>query len=276
MQEIETPVCQNEQTLYLEQGAIAEIKDTPQKTSPDFPELLGKSEDKLKREFYFYQVRELMQKVGLHVSSQKTLGEIEDNIKQARNLGVKDILVTPFYYSVVKSLKLRDRKALSIGVAVDYPLGENGLKGKVADVKEACKKGADYVFCSLAKNSSSLSCFGEEKRKAIKCRKACKKPFGLIAQASLEEAELIRTVKNTDSLRASAIVIQGSAKDVHALKDAVRTAVLYKGKRNVYVITDVISAEDLAVLMESKADKVFTPHAHLIAKQLNERATFYS
>ena len=128
----------------------------------------------------------------------------------------------------------------------------------------------------MPQNSASLSCFGEEKRKISKCGKACKKPFGLIAQATTEEGELVRIVKNTDSVKSKAVVIQGSAKDVYALKEAVRTAVLYKGKRQVYVITDIKSAEDLAVLMDSKADKVFTPHAHLIAKQLGDRAEIYS
>jgi deoxyribose-phosphate aldolase len=263
--------------IFEEQEILPIDKDaTPEKIMPDFPELLGKSQGKLKREFYFYQVRELMQKVGLHVKEKKTLGEIEDCIKQATSLGVKDILVTPFYFSVLRGLKLRDRKSFKVGVAVDYPLGENALKGKLADVKEACKKGADYVFCSLPQNTSSLSCFGEERRKIGKCGKACKKPFGLIAQASTEETELIRIVKNTDSVKSKALVIHGTAKDVYALKEAVRTAVLYKGKRQVYVITDVQNAQDLVVLMDSKVDKVFTPHAHLIAKQFSDNAEIYS
>ena len=217
-----------------------------------------------------------MKMVGLHISRTKSQNEIEQELTLSEQSGVEDVLVTPFYFSLVKAIKRKTGKSFKLNVAVDYPLGEDALKGKIVGVKEACKKGADYVLCTLPENAVKLSCLGEEKRKIHKCFKASRKPFGIIAKVSEDESEISRIIKNTDGIKSDSIVIEGSASDIYALKEAVATAVLYKGKRKVFVLSDVSTVEQLSILLDSKADKVFTPYANLLGKQLLSEAEIYS
>lgn len=230
--------------------------------------LLGKSEQHLNGEFYRFKVNQLMKMVGLHICKTKTQNEIEQELAFLEQSGIEDVLVTPFYFSLLKSIKRKTGKKFKLSVAVDYPLGEDALKGKIVGVKEACKRGADYVMCALPENAVKLSCLGEEKRKIHKCFKASKKPFGFIAKVSEDESEINRIIKHTDGIKSDSIVIEGSASDIYALKEAVNTAVLYKGKRKVFVLSDVSTVEQLSVLLDSKADKIFTPYANLLGKQL--------
>lgn len=259
----------------LDQAEVKEFEKND-KVSPSFSEILGKSEQTLKQEFYCYKVKELMQKVGLIIEDKATQIEIQEDMEQAYNLGIKDFLVTPFYYSVVKGLNLKYRKGISLSVAVDYPLGEEEFKGKVAGVKEACKNGADYVMCVLPEKAIKLACFMQEKRKIAKCGRVSKKPFGVIAKASLEESELQRILKNTDCIKSDSIVIEGYGEDVYKLKDSIRTAISFKGNRKLFVITSVDTVEKLTLIMDGKIDKMFTPHANRIAQELNKIATLQS
>lgn len=257
---------------------ISPVKDEviTEKRANSIARLLGKSEDNLKNEFYRFKVKQLMKMVGLHISRTKSQGEIEQELVLSEQAGVEDVLVTPFYFSLVKGLKKKTGKRFKVNVAVDFPLGEDALKGKIAGVKEACKKGADYVMCALPENSVKLSCFGEERRKIHKCFKASKKPFGIIAKAGGDDGELVRILKNTDGIKSDSIVIQGQSQDIYALKEAVDTAVLYKGKRKVFVLTDVSTVDHLSMLLDSKADKVFTPYANVLGQQLLGQSEIYS
>lgn len=248
----------------------------PVTATPSLARLLGKSEDKLKSEFYLYKVKELMKRVGIHITRTQSQTEIFQTLSLSQQTGVEDVLVTPFYFSLVKSIKLKDKKKMKLSVAVDYPLGEDALKGKIAGVKEACKKGADHVFCALPENSVKLSCLGEEKRKIYKCFKASKKPFGIITKTSSDDAELQRILKNTDGIKSQFVVIEGKSEDIYALKEAVTTAVNFKGKKQVFVLTDVKTVDHLSMLLECKADKIFTPYANQLGQELLSRAELYS
>ena len=255
---------------------VTSSKDQNKQVMPSFAEILGKSERKLKQEFYLYKVKELLQKIGLTIDKQATQTEIQGSVDQAYHLGIKDFLLTPFYYSLVKGLGVKYRKGISLSVAVDYPLGETEVKGKVAGVKEACKNGADYVMCALPEKTIKLACLYQERKKLIKCGRASKKPFGIIAKASLEDGELQKILKNTDCVKSEFVAIEGHETEVTKLKEAISTAIANKGKRKLFVIANVDTVEKLTLLMEAKIDKIFTPYANVLAEELNKFATLQS
>ncbi len=264
-------ITQEQPTLTITE--VTPLEEVKVETLPSFAEILGKSERKLKQEFYLYKVKELLQKIGLSIENEATQTEIQANVDTAYNLGIKDFLVTPFYHSLLKGLGVKYRKGISLSVAVDYPLGETEIKGKVAGVKEACKNGADNVMCCVPEKTIKLACMFQERKKLIKCGKASKKPFGIIAKASLENGELQKILKNTECVKSDFIVIEGHGTEASKLKDAIATAIASKGRKRLFVISDVDSVDRLTFLMEAKIDKIFTPHANEIAQQLNKLAT---
>ena len=274
--ENKVPEITKEQNLTVTEITPVAESTWTELTMPSFAQILGKSEQTLKQEFYLYKVKELMQKIGLILENKATQTEIQENIDQAYSLGIKDFLVTPFYYSLIKKLGIKYRKGISLSVAVDYPLGETEFKGKVVGVKEACKNGADYIMCALPEKTIKLACLVQEKKKLIKCGKVSKKPFGIIAKASLEDGELLKILQNTDSVKSDSIVIEGCGTDVYKLKEAVSVAISNKGRKKLFVISDINSVEKLTLLLDGKVDKIFTPYANGIAEELNKFATLQS
>lgn len=257
---IEEKTAQNQQNLTIEM----------QNSSTDIANILGKSEQTLKTEFYQFKVKQLMNRVGIFINSAQSQKEIQDKLVQAHMVGVQEVLVSPFYYSIVKGFKSKLSKDIKYCVAVDFPLGETTSKQKVIGVKEACKKGADYVFCTMPKDCLKLACFSEEKKKILRGRRASKKPFGLVIGGDIEQESLQKILKNTDGINTNAIVIEGIGVDVNKLQESLLTANTYKGKRKVYALTDISSTENLSKLISCSVDKIYTPFAHLLGKQLIE------
>lgn len=234
--------------------------------------LLGKSEEGLKSEFYLFKVKELMKRVGLRVQSALSQKDLEQKISASKKVGVEEIFLTPFYHSVVRLLKPSDLKGIKICIAVDYPLGEQSLRQKVIGVKEGCKNQADYIFCSVAQGSVKLSCFGEEKRKILKSRRACKKPFGIIINALTELDDVQKILKNTEGLRLDSIVIDGTDASENQTIQALTTANTFKGKRKLHVLSSVQTAFELSALVDAGADKVYTPFAFNVGQELIAKA----
>ena len=234
--------------------------------------LLGKSEEGLKSEFYLYKVKELMKRVGLTLKTANSQKEIEQRISASKKAGVEEIFITPFYHSVVRLIKPSESKGLKTSIAIDYPLGEQTVKQKVVGVRESCKNKADFIYCSVAVDSIKLSCFGEEKRKILKSRKACKKPFGIIINANVSLDDLQKILKNTENLRIDSILIDGTESMESQTVQVLTTANGLKGRRKIHLLSNVKSAYELCSFVDAGADKVYTPYAFNIGQELMAKA----
>ena len=134
--------------------------------------LLDKTVDDLKEEFYLLQIRKIMSKLQkVIVRYNMTDLELETLFYCGGQYGLGGITVAPAYLSgQIKQNKKNFTGRLKITSLIDFPFGESSLKGKITNIKESLKLGANALAVTMP--SSFI-----DKEQIKQFKKQCKKIY---------------------------------------------------------------------------------------------------
>lgn len=255
--------------------AAAEPLPTPeQKTDKfDLAHMLGKTESGLKKDFYIYQIKELMSRLGKTVNDKKcTVDGLAETYKELKELGVGEIAVSPFFFREIDEAADKVGKTgIKKGALIDYPNGESSFRARIADVKEAVGRGADTVTVCLSAACVSLIRLSEEKARLYKLARIAKKTFGAGIDANLSEEALKKTLKAVEGLKIARIALLGETTGTAELIDVVKRVSEVKGNKELCVYSNISAVSELSELIDCGADRVFTPYVERIGKELKEK-----
>ena len=236
--------------------------------------LLNTTVQNLKDEFYFLQIRKIMSKLQkVIVRYDMTDLELEKFFYQAGNYGLGGVTVAPVYLnSCIKQNKKNISGKLNISSIIDFPFGESSLKGKISDVKESVKLGANSV--AVAVPSMKLN---KDKLKELKkeCRKFCanaKRNAGIVLNASdINEENYVEAMKVLRKVKLSYIVLAFGDATIDEVKH--KLAVLNKLgiNKKLFVLANVDRVESVVEIFKLNVDSILTPYADDIGIDLLKR-----
>ncbi len=234
--------------------------------------VLGKTETGMKKEFYVFQIKELMAKLGKTVGKETTSNEFVKDFKSLCEFGVGEILATPAYYHECREAEKKNKNSyVKVCALIDYPNGESSFKARLADVKDAVKNGVDGVVVVMPTNAVALSRLSEEKSRMIRFAKASKHSFGLAIDGKIDGDNLRKVLKAVDGISAEKLVLICSGMDFSAVKRSLLDVASFKGTKQLCVITELNKLEEISLLFENGADKVYSPFVIDVGNQLLDK-----
>ncbi|MBE7081333.1 MAG: hypothetical protein E7372_02095 [Clostridiales bacterium] len=240
--------------------------------------LLDKTVDDLKEEFYLLQIRKIMSKLQkVIVRYNMTDLELENLFYCGGQYGLGGITVAPAYLdSQIKQNKKNFTGRLKITSLIDFPFGESSLKGKVANIKESLRLGANSLAVCLPS-----SFVDKEQKKQFK--KQCKKIYrqanwwkkneiGIVLNASdINEENFSIAVKVLRKIKLSFVVLAFGDANIEEVKHKL---VVLNGlglNKKLYVLANVDKVEMAVELFRLKVDSILTPYADSIGTDLLKR-----
>lgn len=264
-------IAENESKQVCPSDITAE-KEEPCDEFYNFSELLGESVEEVKDEFRFHEIKRLAEKLGkITVRYELKDSEAAKIVNNCSVLSVGEILASPAYLGAYR--KAVNKSGLfeqKICALIDFPFGESTFKSKVADIKTCLKYGVDgftVVMPSVAVKDS-----GEFKSQIKKLAKISEKPTGVAFSAQELDAEkiklIMKTAEKTGILSITFIFGEATEEEIKEKTELIRKN---KGKKEVRIMGNVKTGDDFAAIRKLGADKVLTPFADDILKELVKR-----
>ena len=271
-EEIENaPVIEKQEQEENKEKDAEEKGETPPVVDTRFglASVLGKTESGLRNEFYNYQIKEFMAKVGvcnLEISEFPTAEEMNALIKT----GVFEYSLTPFFYEAFKSVERKLSSGVKFNAVLDFPKGEGSHIARLREVKVAMKNGANKVYITLPNLSIIVKNTSKIKAQLIKISRVCKSKLGLIVICEGDDDKLKKALKMIESIKVERVVLFG--KDGRgAGKQELSLAKQILSNKKVFVYTDCENADAVAEFISLKADGVYLKNPLLIGKDLKEK-----
>lgn len=244
-------------------------KTTSKKRKFDLAWALGKSQTDMEKDFYVFEIKELVKKMGCYISA--PLDSDQDLIDQVFSMakyGVKDVLLTPYTASMGKEAFTKAQ--VEGAIAIDYPYGESVDAVRKKAIKESVKLKAKDVIIFI---STSILAFEPEEKIKKKISKLSKIAKGnlTVGISVLDEFKSSRLLKILCDCGVRSVLISASSCSMEIQLSLVKKAIEYKGKKKLYLLSDLNSVVDLARFTELGVDKVFTPYVGKIIDELSCR-----
>ena len=228
---------------------------------------LGKTESGLKSEFYLYQIKELLSRLG-NITSIDAFNKNSQVINDLIKYGVGYVVVTPVYFELCRALESKIGKGkIKFATVIDYPNGESSFKAQLVDVKNAVRFGLDSITVTVP-NAEVISAVGGIKARLNKLSRAARHGFGYAIVADGNEETLRKTLKSLDGVKAKHVMLIVDKLDKEAALKAVKVAAELKGKKRLIVYTTLSVSGDISAITELNADEVYTKSANSIAAEL--------
>ncbi|MBO7345774.1 MAG: hypothetical protein J6U92_07560 [Clostridia bacterium] len=231
--------------------------------------VLGKTESGLMNEFYDFQIKEFMTKVGafnLDVSEFPTV----DALNELAKIGVLEYCLTPFFYSSAKGLGKKSAGGIKYSAILDFPKGESSFVAQVKDAKFAVKSGVEKVYLTLPSLSLIVKNAGKIKAQLIKISRICKSKLGLVLISDGDENNLKKALKMIESIKVERIMLFGKDQKGADKRDLTLAKQVLSNKK-VFVYTDQETADGVAEFIALKADGIYLKNPLLIGKDLKEK-----
>jgi AraC-like DNA-binding protein len=130
----------------VEETSLIEVQEESKTDKFDLAKILGKTEDGLKNEFYVYQIKELMSKLGLcFLDKSLSFNSIVKQIKDAKELGVS----ASFLSRIFKK---------EIGIPIHEYLNQYRISKSLSLLKTHSITEVGYI-CGFCDNSHFISIF---------------------------------------------------------------------------------------------------------------------
>lgn len=237
-------------------------------------DLLNTSVEKVKDECCLFQLRKLMARLGKVVVrydvSDAKIGKI---IKNCLNLEISEVLVSPVYLNAcLRQTQKHKLEKQRVCAFIDFPFGESSLKGKITDLKNSLNFGVDgatVMMPNVLLSSEKIKVF---KRQVKKFGRVSKKETGVAVNATdLTEESIKSAIKAVDKTKLSFITfVFGDSKE-EEIKAKIKAIYKYKGKKQVNILGNVSTPEAVMALFKMGVDRILTPYADEIGKELVKR-----
>lgn len=255
------------------QDAVSMEKDVYEKF-PDLAKLMNTTVENLRDEFFLFQIRKLMSKIGkVVVRHSVSEAELEKIFLNANALTINQILVSPVYLptceKIVKKHKLHN---VCVGSIIDFPFGENSFKSKLNNVRDSIKAGVDEVSVMIPSLLTAPEHVKTFRKQAKKIGKAYKDSSGIVLNATdLSEEQIKRAMKIAGKTKLSFIAFAFGEATLSELKDKMAIINKYKGGKKIAVIANVDRAESVQELFKLNVDRILSPFADAIGEELVQR-----
>ena len=230
-------------------------------------DILNKDEDAIIDECKLFQIRNIMSRLsralvrhGLDGENTRTL------VKNAIKSGLGEIAAAPVYIDgVAKSIKAGED--VKVCAVVDFPFGESSFKSKTTDIKSCLKYGVDGF--TVVMPVVAVKDAGELKSQMKKLGKVSKKETGVAFSASELDAENIKLIlKTAGKAGLSSLTFAFGDEGEEEIRNKCEIIRRNKGKTEIRILGNVRTANAVATVISLGADKVITPFADEIAKDL--------
>ena len=241
---------------------------------PDLARLMNTTVENLRDEFFHFQIRKLMSKIGkVVVRHSVTENELEKIFLNANALTINQILVSPVYLSacerIVKKHKLHN---VCVGSIIDFPFGESSFKSKINNVKDSVKIGVDEVSVMIPSLLTTPDHIKTFRKQVKKIAKSYKGSSGVVLNATdIQEEQVKRAMKIVGKSKLTFVVFAFGEATVIDLKEKMQIINKYKGNKKVSVIANVDRADSIQELFKLGVDRILSPFADAIGQELVER-----
>lgn len=255
---------------------------------PNLAKLMNVSIEQLKDEFFLFQIRKFMGKLGkLIVRFNLTEKEIETILYNSHALEVGEVMISPVYLPICgRTVRKQRIDELQVNALVDFPFGENSFKSKISSVKESIREGVDGISVTMPNLLATMENAKVFKKQAKKVGKLYKNKSNVVINATdLTEEEMQRVLKLVGKTKLKGVILAfGEAtleevkskfkmvNEIRGVGDNGKKARKNKiGKKEIGVIANVDRADAMAELFKLGVDKIVTPYADEIGEELVAR-----
>ncbi len=250
------------------------------KKEPDFTafyelaSLLDMSIEETLDKCCMFQVRNLMAKLGkVIIRYNVTSEEISKILHNTNLLSTGEVLFSPAYLPICKKIIAKNPEVnQTTGVIVDFPFGESSFKSKFLNVKESVKSGVDTVTVMLPTMLFEKNMQKELKKQVKKIGKVRSAETGVaISVMDIETENVKSALKIIDKTKIKFVtLVFGNVNEVE-LKDKISAVLGGKIKKKIKVLANVDSTKGVTELIKLKVDRILTPYADDIGKELLNR-----
>ncbi|MBQ3116040.1 MAG: hypothetical protein IJC07_03320 [Clostridia bacterium] len=255
--------------------------DSKRKKSNDFYQnftsfcsLLNDSEENVKQELYLYLIKKFMANVGKAVVR---FGDGDNKLEKiflnCMAQGVGGVYVAPAHLPAVKKIINKNADVdIEVVAVVDFPFGESTLKARLNEVKDCKRANIDGVLITMPNVLTLPDKVKEYKKQAKKLLRAFngKKGFAFNA-GDLSDQDFSRVIKFTEKSKADYVALLFGESDYQTVKEKIEKVQTLRAKKKIFVLANVDKEEIVKELIKLGVDKVLTPFADDIGKNLFER-----
>ncbi len=282
---LEQANCEDGQIALFEQAESCDSENTNEENKDcesdaimddlsELATLLSTTAENLKEEFYLIQIRKIMSKIQKAiVRYDVTESELDKMFYRAGRYGLGGLTVAPVYLpACIKQNKKNLTGKLNVNSIIDFPFGESSLKGKLANIKESVKAGANSVAVtvpSLLLAKENLKQLKKECRKFYACSK---KNAGIVLNASdVTEENFVEAMKALKRTKISYIVLAFGDATIEEVKNKLSAIAKCGITKKLYVLANVDRVTTATELFKLNVDSILTPYADDIGLGLLKR-----
>ena len=236
--------------------------------------LLGENVADLKEDFCLFQIKKFMSRIGKAVVRYTGTDEqLEKICLNSAKTGTGGLFIAPTHVQAVKKI-INKNEGLELEVVsvVDFPFGEGTLKSKLGEIKESQKAGVDGVLITMPTVLTLPEKVKEYKAQSKKYVRAFKGASGLAFNASdLTEEDFLRVVKFAGKSKAEYFTLLFGDSTYEFVKEKIALVQKLRENKKVFVMANVKTAEVAKELYSMGVDRILTPFADEIAKELLKR-----
>lgn len=268
--EIVEPTINNE-SADKNQQTTCEKDDYTDNDFENLANLMNSSVRKIKEDLFLNQIYLLMSKVAkIVVRYNVSEVELEQLFKNSKTLKTDGIIVSPTYLSVCKRVKNKNKLTeVKISSIIDFPFGESTFKTKVSAIREGKSYGVQeptVMMPSMLLSEQNIKQFKKQ------CSRLGWKKAGIALNATdIDEETLKRAVKASNKSKISHIVYVFGEEPIDVVMQKLQMICSNKGAKNIFVLANVDKAETVSEIIKLGVDKVLTPYADDIGKELLEK-----
>ena len=232
--------------------------------------LMGVGEQTLKREFVEYNVKKFLSLVGRALVRSETMDEdVKRLYYRSSEYWLGGILVSPMYLSsCTKQQKKKDR-TIDCGAIIDFPFGEDTVKGKMHGIKESNKAKMDFAIVTIPTVLAGKENLKQLKKQTKKLMGALKKRGGVAINASdITNDDIKRVCKSLVKSKAQSLTLLFGDTPIEEVTEKIITAGANLGDKKLFVLANVQKYQSITELKKLGVDKIFTPFAFEIATEV--------
>ena len=190
--------------------------------------LLNTTVESLKKEFYLTQIKKIMSKMQKAVVRyDMTEAEMDKIFLSASQYGLGGITVAPAYLQNCVKQNKKNKMKLDLCSIIDFPFGESSLKGKISDIKESLKIGANTVAVAMPSMLFNGENFKELKKQCKTLYSKSKKNAGIVINATdISEEKYTEAIKFFNKSKLCFITLAFGDATLEEVKSKIRRGII--------------------------------------------------